>query len=167
MITKASEQRLKGIEELLEDEEIIDAILGLGEGRSSLGNNRKRIGVLVLTSKRLIFYYKKTITGHGSEDYPLDKINSINFVTGLLAGSVKIHSSGNSLEVDMIPKSEDVEAFVKTVKSYIPGYKKESSSVSNDNLDIADQISKFAELRDKGILTEEEFAIQKRKLLGL
>jgi Short C-terminal domain len=33
--------------------------------------------------------------------------------------------------------------------------------------DIADQLAKFAALRDQGILTAEEFAAQKAKLLGL
>lgn len=33
-------------------------------------------------------------------------------------------------------------------------------------VDLADQLKKLAELRDQGILTEEEFAAQKAKLLG-
>ncbi len=35
-----------------------------------------------------------------------------------------------------------------------------------DQGDVADQIKRFADLRDQGILTEEEFAAQKAKLLG-
>ncbi|HUP86574.1 MAG TPA: SHOCT domain-containing protein [Acidimicrobiales bacterium] len=34
-------------------------------------------------------------------------------------------------------------------------------------VDVADQLRKLAELRDQGILTDEEFAMQKQKLLGL
>jgi len=33
-------------------------------------------------------------------------------------------------------------------------------------VDVVDQLRRFAELRDQGILTEEEFAAQKAKLLG-
>ncbi|MGH9136527.1 MAG: SHOCT domain-containing protein [Acidimicrobiales bacterium] len=33
--------------------------------------------------------------------------------------------------------------------------------------DIADQLRKLAEPRDQGILTDDEFAAQKAKLLGL
>ena len=33
-------------------------------------------------------------------------------------------------------------------------------------VDVIDQLRRFAELRDQGILTEEEFAAQKAKLLG-
>jgi membrane protease subunit (stomatin/prohibitin family) len=35
-----------------------------------------------------------------------------------------------------------------------------------DQVDVVDQLKRFAELRDQGILTEEEFAAQKAKLLG-
>ncbi len=35
---------------------------------------------------------------------------------------------------------------------------------SNDNIE---QLKQLAELRDQGILTEEEFAAKKKKLLGL
>lgn len=166
IITKKSRETMKGIENLLENEEIIGAIAGLGKGKW-LDGNAKFNGVLVLTSRRIIFYYKKIISGYGSEDFPLDKISSINFSTGLMGGSVKINTVASNFELDMILKNEGIEEFVKSVKSYTARFKEESSSVSKENVDIADQISKFAELRDKGILTEEEFTIQKRKLLGL
>jgi hypothetical protein len=35
-----------------------------------------------------------------------------------------------------------------------------------DQVDVVDQLKRFADLRDQGILTEEEFAAQKAKLLG-
>ena len=33
--------------------------------------------------------------------------------------------------------------------------------------DVAAQLKQFAELRDQGILTEEEFAAKKKQILGL
>jgi len=35
-----------------------------------------------------------------------------------------------------------------------------------EQVDVIDQLKRFADLRDQGILTEEEFAAQKAKLLG-
>lgn len=35
-----------------------------------------------------------------------------------------------------------------------------------DQVDVVDQLKRFADLRDQGILTEEEFTAQKAKLLG-
>ncbi|WP_155396846.1 PH domain-containing protein [Methanosarcina barkeri] len=166
IMTRKCREMMKGIENLLENEEIVDAIAGRGKGKWLEGNAKFK-GVLVLTSKRVIFYYKKLISGYGSEDFPLDMISSINFSTGFTGGSVKINTIANSFELDMIMGDEEIEEFVKSVKSYIARCKEESSLVSKENLDVADQISKFAELRDKGILTEEEFTVQKRKLLGM
>lgn len=34
------------------------------------------------------------------------------------------------------------------------------------DVDVVEQLKRFAELRDRGILTEEEFAVQKARLLG-
>ena len=42
-----------------------------------------------------------------------------------------------------------------------------ATTASSSPVDVADQLRKLAELRDQGILTEEEFAVQKKKLLGL
>jgi Short C-terminal domain len=36
-----------------------------------------------------------------------------------------------------------------------------------EKVDVVEQLKRFAELRDQGILTEEEFAAQKAKLLNL
>ena len=166
IITKKSREIMKGIENLLENEEIIGAVAGCGQGKWLDGNAPFK-GVLVLTSRRVIFYYKKIMSGYGSEDFPLDKISSINFSTGLMGGSVKINTVASNFELDMILRTEGIEEFVTSIKSYIARYKEESSSVSKESVDVVDQISKFAELRDKGILTEEEFTILKRKLLGL
>jgi hypothetical protein len=42
-----------------------------------------------------------------------------------------------------------------------------AAAASSSPVDVADQLRKLADLRDQGILTEEEFAVQKQKLLGL
>jgi hypothetical protein len=38
---------------------------------------------------------------------------------------------------------------------------------SNSTIDVADQLEKLSNLKDKGILTQAEFDIQKQKLLGM
>lgn len=39
--------------------------------------------------------------------------------------------------------------------------------VINTGIDEADQLQKFADLRDKGIITYEEFEAKKKQILGL
>ena len=48
-----------------------------------------------------------------------------------------------------------------------PGGATPATTSASSPVDVADQLRKLAELRDQGILTEEEFAVQKQKLLGL
>ena len=42
-----------------------------------------------------------------------------------------------------------------------------TQSIPQENVNIADQLERLAKLKEQGILTEEEFASQKKKLLGL
>lgn len=162
------DERLEGIERILgADEEIMVSVASKGQGK--LAGIFMASGILVLTHKRVLFYYLygKKNENYGAEDYSLDEISSINFNRHTLAGSIKIHSNNNVINVLDIPPSEDIEGFVKATNQEIEKYKQEKTQVSNNNLDVADQINKLAELRDKRILTEEEFTMQKRKLLGL
>jgi hypothetical protein len=153
---------MEGVERILTDgEEIIDSI-----------PCKKNLieGGLILTPKRVFFYHSAGKGKYGTEEYPFDKISSINYVLGKFFGEVaviEIHSSDDKLKVVSKNANDEVEAFVKSVKQYIEEYKTKSTQVPNNNSDVASQISKFAELRDKGILTEEEFTMQKRKLLGM
>lgn len=165
LVKKLVPERIKpmeGVERILNDgEEIIDSI----SGKKNLIE-----GGLVLTPKRVFFYHSTGKGKYGTDEYSLDKISSINYTLGKFFGEVaiiEIHSSDDKLKLVSKNANDEVEAFVKSVKQHIEEYKKQSTPVSNNNSDVAGQISKLAELRDKGILTEEEFTIQKRKLLGL
>jgi hypothetical protein len=43
----------------------------------------------------------------------------------------------------------------------------EAAAPPAEQVDVVEQLKKFAELRDQGILSEEEFAAQKAKLLAI
>ena len=59
----------------------------------------------------------------------------------------------------------DVQKFVEYVRSKIEDTA-EGNTPSKRTLDIPDQIRKLAELKDQGILTEEEFESKKKELLA-
>ena len=46
------------------------------------------------------------------------------------------------------------------------GQAQEPAAPVAGQVDVVDQLKRFADLRDQGILTDEEFAAQKAKLLG-
>ena len=166
MYINQTQKRMKGIERILQNEEIVDAVSGAVDGKI-LGSKSKLNGVLVLTSERTIFYYKKLIGGFQFEDYPLDKISSINFNTGMITSSIKIHASNNDLEMGWIPKDEKAEDFVKNVKSHMSSPKEKIPTNESKNFDVADQLKKLADLKEQGILNVEEFSAQKKKILNM
>lgn len=61
--------------------------------------------------------------------------------------------------------SENIKEQTEVLKN-----QKEDSAVQNDSqkteTSMADELSKLAQLRDSGVLTEEEFSSQKEKLLN-
>ena len=61
--------------------------------------------------------------------------------------------------------SENIKEQTEVLKN-----QKEDSEVQNDSqkteTSMADELSKLAQLRDSGVLTEEEFSSQKEKLLN-
>lgn len=60
----------------------------------------------------------------------------------------------------------DFEKLKQAVEQKIEELSNHSSSPAT-SLDTADQIKKLADLRDSGILTEEEFSAKKKQLLGI
>ena len=65
---------------------------------------------------------------------------------------------------------KSVPPFLESVNIAIEALKNKANApapAGNEQVDVASQLGKLADLRDKGVLTEEEFQGQKKKLLGL
>ena len=60
------------------------------------------------------------------------------------------------------------EYILDKVKEIRDSQKSETSTQSqSDNISVADEIKKFAELKEQGVISEEEFEAKKKELLGL
>lgn len=149
-------REINELPEILSQNESVDNLI-----QGTFNNGQ---GILVSTNYRLIFVDKGMVYGLKVEDFPLDKITSIQYETGLIFGKVKIHTSSNIAEIDNLDKNsarkfaEFVRAKLSEPKSY------DKPNVSNEP-NVLDQIEKLAKLKDLGILSEEEFSEQKKKLL--
>lgn len=170
---------LRGIERVLEGEEIIDAISGNIDRTMAGVKQKEEPGALVLTPTRVILYHNKMFfKGHSSVDFPLQRINSINLNSGMVYAEIKIHTGSEIILMKKAAKPYG-ERFTKNLKALMSNSNDKTSTTSNSQvsqalqssqapqIDIADQIQKLADLKAQGILTEEEFTSQKRKLLGL
>ncbi|MGV8995139.1 MAG: PH domain-containing protein [Flavobacterium sp.] len=145
---------------LMEDEVIEKINTGfLDEGKGSSGN-----GLLVATNYRVIFIDKPTFGfGIKMEDFPYDKISSVSVETGFLKGVLKIICSGNTAKIDLVVGAKEFSEFIRqktTVKPLV------DQQIINSEPDILGQIEKLADLKAKGILTEEEFNEKKIMLLA-
>jgi hypothetical protein len=105
------------------------------------------------------------LTGHGVEDFPLDRLDSIQTKVGIAHGDVTVYSGGKSTVIKSIFKS-DLKRLADPLRQRIAIGQSTQSSEPVAPLDVADQLMKLATLRDQGVLTEDEFASQKAKLLS-
>lgn len=147
---------------LWDDEEILDIAIGFYNNGT---------GILVATQRRLLFVDKGLLYGLKVEDFPLDKISSIQYQTGLMLATITIFTSGNKAEIKNVDKgkartfSEGVRARIARANetpTQVPGT---ASSSSTTQL-IAD-LERLAALKERAILTEEEFQAKKKQILGL
>lgn len=151
-------KEINELPKILADNENVNNIV---QGTYNNGN-----GILVSTDRRLIFIDKGLLYGLKVEDFPHDKISSIQYETGLLLGKIKIHTSGNIALIDNVEKSS-ARQFAEFVRNFIsqPKQQEQIYVQTNSEPTILDQLEKLGKLRENGILTEDEFNDQKKKLL--
>ncbi|MBP5591700.1 PH domain-containing protein [bacterium] len=160
-MTKATNtsKEVKHLPEILEDEEQIKYLTsGFMSGTTWL---------IVCTQKRIILLDYGMFFGVKQSEMALDKINSVSYKIGLFFGSIEIWHGGAKMIIENCPKPT-VKHFVDAVNLAIKELKNTETSeakASNQDDTIA-KLEKLAALKEKGILTEEEFAQQKAKILA-
>ena len=180
----AALKRMDGISKgLLVKREIkeLPSILWEGELPEMLASGfyNNGTGILVATDRRVVFVDKGMLGSLKIEDFPYDKISSIESKTGMVAGEITIFVSGNKELIKSVPKDQAraLADFLRN-KVFLASNKSQASvpaevypvpATSNPSVmpaaSIADELEKFANLRDRGIITEEEFNTQKARLL--
>ncbi|MDA7763640.1 PH domain-containing protein [Pelagibacterales bacterium] len=146
---------------LKEEEEILNAILGFIGEMMGKGKDRQYNGILVCTNQRVVFYYKGFFA-EVNRSIPLKKISSIDLDKGLVFSSINIHTSNDNilfrtgLKIDML---KNLQETIESQKG------KDTNTENNPTDDPIEKIKKLAELRDSGIISEDEFNIKKNELM--
>lgn len=163
-MSKKSKKLLKLIEQAKEhldnDENIIYSVLGAYE-TEILGKDSVRNGAFLATNKRLFFYAKK-LTGYESESFPYSNISSFEASKGMMGHKISFYASGNKVSMKWI-NDGDVNDFVSLVRNSYG--KKESTNTNANSNSVVEELKGLVELRDQGILSEEEFNREKEKIL--
>lgn len=126
-------------------------------------NSGSAAGVLAVTNRRIIFgsviLWKSTI-----KDFDIKKITSVTY-SSELANKIKIQSSADVLMITAIEKNAG-QLIVNKIKELQMQGDSGSEQVSSGQNDLND-LEKLADLKEKGIITEEEFSLKKKQILGL
>ena len=157
---------------IIKGEKIIGTAIGVG-GDYLLATNKK-----VVILKKGIATWATGGFGMKAKSHMLSKINSIDITKGLMYSELEIVSAGTSEKskggffksaasenIFQIEKKyyNELTVLVNRIREYIELSTTPNATISTD---IPEQIKRLSELRDQGILTEEEFLEKKKALLN-
>lgn len=149
-------------EHLEEGEQVLGAVLGAYE-TTRLGMDAVRNGVLLATDRRVVMFGKRR-GGFELESFPYEHISSFEQGRTLMGSTIRMFASGNTVEVKYVNDRRAMAELVGVVKSRM-GRSSHSASATGQP-DLLDAIRKLGELRDAGLLTEDEFQTKKSELLA-
>lgn len=146
------------------DENLACVIRGL-LGSPESGLLSKQSGLLLITSKRVMFYVPKIFGGAEQLVFPYDQISNVNLYKSFVIDKLEFTVGSNKMLLDSVAKG-DADVAGQIIVDMVATLKAQSSVVAPvPQLDIADQIEKLGRLREKGLLTDEEFERKKNELL--
>lgn len=141
-----------------------EVILGsITATRVEKGNSGTERGVLVATSERII-YRGSALFGMGTSiEWRFTQLNGIAATKSMMFEHVELNGGGSV--VKFLVQYGEAQSFVSQANQAMAkvGY----SAPSGESTDgLAAELSKLADLYSKGLLSEEEFATAKRKLIS-
>lgn len=171
---KTQIRSLEGANKLIDSKEIKELPNILEEGETvkkvAKGFYEQRDGILVATNKRLIFIHKGVLFGFGIEDLTYDKLTSVQHKLDPTFGTITILTSDDRMDIQRVDKKQAIsfskyarEKIARSGNHFVNNRKKRLS----ESLSIADQIKKLTDLRDAGLLTDEELLVHEQKILDV
>jgi uncharacterized membrane protein YdbT with pleckstrin-like domain len=156
-------------------EPILDTVVGVAGGLFLLAYPvRKLVDWLtshfVVTSDRII--HRRGFIAKYSMEVPLEAINDVRFEQGIIdriigAGTLVVQSASEAGRqvFDHIRKHEEVQ---KTIyhQGELNQQRMMGGTGGRSSHSAASELERLADLRARGVLTEEEFQAQKRRILG-
>ena len=157
---------------------IVGGMFGPDLQQAKLGRSLRR-GVIVATDRRIIMLDKGVLGSSEVAEMPYNSISAITYSTGLFAGGLRIVGrGGTNFRIEAVRPKEDAKEFADCVRDHLQSRKAIESVTYPEQraapLDsspttgsIASELEKLADLRERGLLSQEEFDASKRNLLGL
>ena len=154
-------------------EELISAMLQAGESivasiaatqcDPSTAKSGKVTGCLAITNQRVIFA-GKAITKAITRAIPVTEVSSLELSKGMMLSHIQLTLSG-SYE-NFLVKYKEAEEFMAVAQAELQKSRNQQPAATLSSASsTADELKKLAELHQQGILTAEEFAEAKSRLL--
>jgi hypothetical protein len=127
---------------------------------------------------RRLFVFKKTLWNEKMSSWDYRSVGGVEFddkgplfpgyvrVNAIGSDNRRAHASDNALQIAFSEKKA-AAAGTAELRRLISAYRAPTTSAQTTPADPLDQIKKAADLRDAGVLSEEEFQETKRRLLDL
>lgn len=141
--------------------------------RMATGSYGGGLGLLVMTDKQLIFL-KERMLSSTLEDFPFDKITSIQWSTGMIMGKIQIFISGNKGEITNVDKT-DGKAITDAVRARISNLGGASTAEAPTSPGVApapkshsplELMQQLEVMKASGFITDEEYAAKKAEILS-
>lgn len=141
-----------------------EEILGtIAATRVEKGNSGTERGVLVATSERIV-YRGSALFGMGTSiEWRFSQLNGIAATKSMMLEHVELNGGGSV--VKFLVKYGEAQTFVSQANQAMAKASATERSEEPNN-GLAAELSKLADLFSKGLLSEEEFATAKRKLIS-
>ena len=144
-------------EVLAENEQVLAFTSGLMDGNTWL---------ITLTDRRIIFLDKGLIYGLSQAVIDLDKVNSISFETGMMFASIAVTDGAVQRQIKNVWKKTAKE-FTNRVQKAIEARKAlQNRPQVVGSISAVEQLEKLAALKEKGLISSEEFDASKKKILA-
>jgi hypothetical protein len=151
---------------LFDDEDFF----GMTEGMMKKVHHNKYsgYGIALLTDKRFLFYYKSLFGKIIKEEFPLNTISSISFQKGLMFGSLHVYAANVDEIIIEQCDNNNAARIVEAWQLLLTERNIIAADLANEPAsDAAAEIEKWHALKQKGIITEEEYNSKKKQLLNL
>ncbi len=144
-------------------------LLGASERVLELGQGlyERKQGLVILTNERL-FFLEKSLGSETVEQFTVSSIHSLLVNKKPTGEALVIHASGNQAEITrmMHGQADAIARAFRNVKQPDQTMAAPTGQAPSPETDPLAQIERLAALRDKGIISAEEFESKKTELMG-
>lgn len=145
-----------------------ERLIAIAEGKY-LNNNLD--GILVSTERRVVFIDRNLLGDARENEFPHNKIVSAQHSYGLVSSELKLYTNEGIKAEFKLNNRNAAKIFYEAIQNYIHSpqnplrQQHQGSTREEDAGAVFEKLEKLGKLRENGILTNEEFEMQKKKLL--